>query len=289
MKTLILYCFCKDYYNKKLNIFLKNGIFNSQKVDFILIRNNDNEEYLDELNKYLYNNVWLYLRPNFGHDFGGWNDALFLNENDLKNNKVLRYKPATDNFLYTKYKKFIFLNDTIYGPFIPSYLNNIWTKYFVSKLKDNIGIVCVSVNGCNHPITKKFHNNFSKNMQMYYSIISDDLSHAQSFAYALSLESLNILMKYNFYKPNNEVLYEISKNKTKLIECYEIGMSCILRHEKKDIFSLRKDQGLIKYDKKVNNNNIWCLYNGDYPVLETIFVKQCTQNKLLDVDRYYSI
>lgn len=288
MKTLILYCFCRDKYNKNLKTYLINGLFKSDKYDFILIRNNNNFNYNQELNLYLYDNVWLFLRPNIGYDFGGWNDALFLPPSILKEKILHKPDRKPQKYLYQNYERIIFLNDTVIGPFIPNYLANPWPYYFTFNQRDNIGIVCVSMNAGSGFWLRLKYRTFTDNIQKQYGIQTEDMTHAQSFAFSLTPESLKTLLNYKFFKYDNQNLYQIAKNKDELIQCYEMGMSAILRHEGYDIYSLRNDQGLIKNDQTVKTNNIWTYKISDYPAMETIFLKQTPYIQYHDADRYRS-
>ena len=83
MKTLILYVFHQDCEN--LDVFIKRGLIESQNLKFIFICNNltpnlDTWKFIDN-----YRNVNLFIRPNIGHDFQGWNEALFLPLSSFKN------------------------------------------------------------------------------------------------------------------------------------------------------------------------------------------------------------
>ena len=51
-------------------------------------------------------------RDNIGYDFGGWSDALLLND------------------LYKNYDYFLFVNSSVIGPFIDNYLKIKWTDIY---------------------------------------------------------------------------------------------------------------------------------------------------------------
>ena len=54
-------------------------------------------------------NVYRLFRENVGYDFGGWSEALLINN------------------IYKKYDNFIFVNSSAIGPFIPSHIKCKWT------------------------------------------------------------------------------------------------------------------------------------------------------------------
>ena len=92
-KILVLYVF--HIYNERVNHFIKNCIFDDENIDFIIISNNKNNKFE------VPNNVKTLFRENIGYDFGGWSDALLINN------------------LYKNYDKFIFVNSSVIGPFLP--------------------------------------------------------------------------------------------------------------------------------------------------------------------------
>jgi hypothetical protein len=122
-KVLVLYVF--HIYNNRVKNFIKKCIFNDENTDFILISNNKNNT-IDIL---LPDNVKILYRDNIGYDFGGWSDALLINN------------------LYENYDKFIFVNSSVAGPFIPSYCNQKWTYIYrwATQRDRNHTILCSAV------------------------------------------------------------------------------------------------------------------------------------------------
>lgn len=121
-KVAVLYVFHE--YNNRVRYFIENGVFEDDNIDFIFICNNNNVT-CDVPN---YRNVRIMYRENIGHDFAGWSFAL-LNDN-----------------LYEKYEKFIFLNSTVIGPFLPLYYKNKWTQVYLDGLKDNVRLFGSTIN-----------------------------------------------------------------------------------------------------------------------------------------------
>ena len=128
MTTLILYVFHE--FNNRVDYFLKNAIFQDDKVDFLIICNNT--EITFDVPEY----VKVLKRNNIGYDFGGWSDGLFHDE------------------LYKKYDSFIFVNSSVLGPFIPSYFLGKWTDIYLNGLKNNIKLFGTTINTCGDPLNK---------------------------------------------------------------------------------------------------------------------------------------
>lgn len=280
MKILVLYCFCRE--NKVVQYFLDHAVFESDQVQFLFVRNNDDFENYDQFwSQHHFSNVNLLLRKNFGHDFGGWNDALFIDSNSLKD-RIIRGCYGGKSPLYQNYDTFVFLNDTAYGPFVPKYTNENWLDLFIAKLSKDIAMTCVSVNcmGSSENNFKYFYDE----IESFYGFKPKDKCHVQSFAFAVKYETLMLLLNHGLFMFNNERLYKVAKNKPRLIQNYEIGMSAILRHHQKSIFSFRYDQGLLKYNDNFGTDNVWC--EGEQFVYETMFVKTSKFMKHFDIPRY---
>ena len=111
-KTVVVYVY--HDYNTNVEFFIKHGLFESNKVDFIIVNNkNPLASKTSGLSLPSSSNVSLMERPNIGHDFGGWSDAIFK------------------NCLSEKYDYFILINSTVRGPFLPPwYQVKDWTGLF---------------------------------------------------------------------------------------------------------------------------------------------------------------
>ena len=122
MKTLVLYVFHE--YNKRVNYFINNALFQDEAVDFIFICNNKNINFVVPVD------VKVLKRDNIGFDFGGWSDALLTNK------------------LYKNYDNFIFANSSIMGPFINDDYQGKWIDFYLDKLKDDVKLVGSTINTC---------------------------------------------------------------------------------------------------------------------------------------------
>ena len=125
-KLLVLYVF--NIYNDRVKHFIENCIYNDPNTDFILISNNKNIDF--EVPKY----VKKLLRDNIGYDFGGWSEALLVND------------------LYKNYENFIFVNSSVMGPFLPSNYKGYWTDIYVNGLKNNIKLFGSTINTIDEPL-----------------------------------------------------------------------------------------------------------------------------------------
>lgn len=267
MKTLILYVFHEDCNN--LDIFIKRGLINSPDKRFIFICNN----IAPDLKKwdFLHNhtNVHLFIRHNIGHDFQGWNEALFLPISSLE--RKIIHSESQSTFLseceprvHTNFDRFIFINSTVTGPYLPTYVESNWVDCFASKLSDEVKMVGISVNF----LLGQYNQYISDIIKINYGFDSHNHAHIQSMIYGLDREGIDILLRYGLFKEGKV----FPENKWDLICSSEIGMSSILRHEKKSLYSYLMEQGLIKYNEVTDADNVWCT-PGVYPVCETIFSK----------------
>lgn len=271
VKRLVLYVFHEI--NRNVEFFIKHGIINDPDIEYIFIQNGLAVDF-NRWN-FLGPNVRLFIRPNVGHDFQGWNDALFLPASEL-NNKIIHHskikKTITsfedrEDYVHSLFDQIIFINSTSYGPVLPYYVKENWVECFTSKLSiDDVKMVGISVNfirGYNHP-------HMASCIKQYYGIEPRDQAHIQSMCYALDREGLDILLKYKLFSPKKQ----FTANKQELIYSAEIAMSTILRHEKKSLFSYLPGQGLIKHNVICNRDNVWWHERHiPKPICNTIFIK----------------
>jgi hypothetical protein len=118
-KTLVLYNYFESVKAKRnLKFFLDHGVHERQDTDFLLVSNS--HVCLD-----------LPIQPNFGIIFR--NNTCF----DLGAYKetILRFD------LGKRYSKFILLNGSVRGPFMPSWSKDCWTDAFTRRLNDTVKLV----------------------------------------------------------------------------------------------------------------------------------------------------
>jgi len=172
-KLLVLYIFHE--YNDRVKHFIKTCIFRDANVDFIMIAN---DKTFKGFNVPDY--VKTLTRDNIGYDFGGWSDALLTND------------------LYKKYDKFIFVNSSVIGPFIPSYSKVKWTDIYLNGLQNNVKLFGSTINACDDPINK---------------------SHVQSYIFAMNKETLQYLIHCKIFSmiDYSKTLYETVWNREVLM------------------------------------------------------------------------
>jgi len=221
-KILVLYVF--HIYNNRVNHFLNNCIFKDENVDFIVISNN--KKNIINVPDY----VKTLFRDNIGFDFGGWSEALL-----------------TDN-LYEKYDKFIFVNSSAVGPFIPIYYKNKWTDIYINGLENNVKLFGSSINTCSDPLNK---------------------SHVQSYIFSMDKITLKYLIKCEIFSINN-----FSKTFNDAINSKEILMSRKIIENNWNIGSLMKyykDVDFTFRNKKPKDYNISFLDDVMYPKFKNFF------------------
>lgn len=167
-KTLVLYVF--HIVNDRVTYFLKNCIFESDSVDFVVISNSRENKF--ECPSYVKKVI---MRENKGYDFGGWSDALLL-----------------DN-LYSNYQNFIFVNSSVIGPFLPHYYTGKWTDCYLNGLKDNVKLFGSTINNMHNPRRD---------------------AHVQSYIFSMNRTTLEYLINcrifslYNYAATFEKTIYE---------------------------------------------------------------------------------
>lgn len=236
---LVLYAYYEtDNSIKNLKFFLKNGVTDNKDVTFLFIINN-NKLSVDMPN---YKNVHVLKRNNYGYDFGA-------------------YSMALDKINIDNYKYFIFLNDTVKGPFIPRYLpKKYWYKLFTNMLSENTKL-CGS--------TKNYDPNGTHIQSS--SFCTDDVG-----VKLLIDNNIFDLKNYDNEKSDHNML--INNDKVKFILKYEIGMSKLFLDNGFKIKSLEQSENVSDRSKLPNlpltdvswNKNY---YGADLNPIEVMFYK----------------
>lgn len=227
MKYLIIYSYFETNNSKfNLNYFIKNALSNNVNVYFIFLINSIDYS----INFPNYNNIKIIKRNNFGLDFGAWSDG--LKEVNINN-----------------YDKFIFINDTVIGPFLPRYNKNDWYVLFCNLLDSKIKLSGLTIN------YKPFNDiKLSK--------------HVQSMMFCTDKIGLDILIKKKIFFDNKYHLL----NKTDFIINYEIRMSKEILESGYEITALSLSE-----NKKYEITDVWYFLNTYFKIninpLETIFYK----------------
>lgn len=161
-KTLVLFVF--DVFNDRVKLFLDNCFFKDPNVDFIVISNNKSNKFT------VPDYVKTLLRENIGYDFGGWSDALLI-----------------DN-LYKNYDNYIFVNSSVIGPFVPAYFKDNWTDIYINGLQGNVKLFGTTINtentliGVNDPLR---------------------ISHVQTYIFSMDKTTLEYLISCEIFSMTN--------------------------------------------------------------------------------------
>lgn len=219
VKYCVLYSYLETNKSKKnLTFFIKNGVNSNNDILYVFLINNHKYS----VNIPNQNNIKIICRDNIGHDFGSWKQGL---ESINKN--------------YFDY--FIFMNDTVLGPFLPRYIpNNInWYYMFCRLLSKEVKLSGLSINYF------PWGNN------------GKDLQHVQSMMFCTDKIGLDILNKCIFHITPDEYNNIYNKNRKNFIIRFEIGMSQQIIKSGFNISAL-----YVCDIKKHKTGDIW--YNNQY-------------------------
>ena len=231
-KLLVLYVF--HSYNDRVKHFINHCIFYDENVDFMVISNDKNNKFtVPDYVKTLF-------RDNIGYDFGGWSDALLTNS------------------LYENYEKFIFVNSSVIGPFIPAYRKDKWTDIFINGLENNVKLFGSTINTCKDPLNK---------------------AHVQSYIFSMDKTTLQYLISCEIFSTTNyaNTFVEAIWNKevlmsTKIIENkWNIG-SLLPQYKNVDFtFTEKKPE---EYNIRFEDDLMWKeLRNELWSEYDLVFIK----------------
>jgi|SaaInlStandDraft_1057018.scaffolds.fasta_scaffold06627_3 hypothetical protein len=231
------FCVFYSYFETKnsqenLEFFVKNGINLNSDIFYVFLINNNNYSVKIPNQK----NIKIICRDNIGHDFGSWKDGL---------------KSIKKTFDY-----YIFMNDTVRGPFLPRYIpkNISWYQMFCNLISKKVKLSGLTIN--HFPWGNK----------------GTSLHHVQSMMFCTDKVGLEILNKNIFNLTPNEYENIYKYNRKNFIIRFEIGMSQQIIKNGFDIAAL-----YLCDIKKHKTGDIW--YNNKYlgttiNPLETMFIKK---------------
>jgi hypothetical protein len=233
---LVLYSYYEtEIALNNLKFFIKNGLVINNDVHYVFIINGNKYTKIIPNN----NNITILTRENKGHDFAAWSFGL-------------------SKINYNNYNKFILMNDTVCGPYIPRYIpNNLnWYKMFTNLLSDKIKLSGLTINYYPWDNT-------------YYS------KHVQSMIYCTDKIGLDLLIKNNILLNRNDYYNKYYDNtdslKKEYVIKFEFGLSKVILDNNYDIAALYssdiiKDKtGDVWFNNKYNDDNI--------NPFETMFIK----------------
>ncbi|KAK1599053.1 uncharacterized protein LY79DRAFT_536771 [Colletotrichum navitas] len=123
-RALILYAFAEsETARENLKFFINQGLHDA--ADFIFILNGETSVGAIIPQK---NNIRVISRPNTCFDLGAYGEVLRKDD------------------LYKKYKRFITLNASIRGPFLPHWAQSCWSDLYLGRLTDTVKLVGMTAN-----------------------------------------------------------------------------------------------------------------------------------------------
>lgn len=234
-KYCILYSYFETEKSKEhLEFFLKNGIQNRKEVFYIFVIANYN--YSVEFPNQ--SNIKIIPRENVGHDFSSW--------------KVGLDSTATNDFDY-----FIFMNDTVCGPYIPRYISQdiTWYTMFCNLLSEEIKLSGLTINY--YPWQKVLKSG----------------EHVQSMMFCTDKIGLDILKKEIFHIEPDQMQNIYNNNRKQFILNFEIGMSRKIIEYGYKIAALY----ICDMNEKYKTGDIWNnnkYFNTTINPFETLFIKK---------------
>jgi hypothetical protein len=117
-RPLVLYAYSETP-NARTNLifFLAHGLH--QNADFVFVMNGESSATALIPNK---SNIRIVQRENDCYDLGAYAEVL-----------------TTDDF-YKSYQKYILMNASIRGPFVPSYATGCWSDMYLGKITDKVKV-----------------------------------------------------------------------------------------------------------------------------------------------------
>jgi hypothetical protein len=238
------YCVLYSYFEtdkskKNLTFFLQNGIVENDDIFYVFIVNNDTYQVQIPPQE----NINVMTRKNLGHDFGSWKHGL--------------------ESLDKPFDYYIFMNDTVCGPFLPRYIPKMipWYQMFCNLLSDVVKLSGLTINY--FPWGRRENN----------------WEHVQSMMFCTDKIGVDILKKEIFHYSLEQFEDIYNKSRSNFIIQFEIGLSkCIIQNG----FEIA---ALYYADiKKYKTGDIW--YNNKYfnttvNAFETMFLKTNRVNSTL--------
>jgi len=217
-----MYCVIFLYYEhgykarENLDFFIKHGIHDNDDVHYYIVING----YMCSLSQQIprYDNVTVIERDNVGHDYGGVSECLV----NIRNNGS-----------FNVYDRFIILNSTVCGPYLPPYIPKSvsWYSMFTHKLDENTKLSGTALNY----VCGKYG------------------SHVQSMSYCTDRIGMEILFSERIFgRDASEYSAIYNNSRWDFIFTLEVGMSdAIIKHGYK-IGAL-----YINDINKLTNGNVW--------------------------------
>lgn len=227
MKTLVVFVFSKrasdlrTMFDENLQFFIKHGIVHRPDIDYYLVVNGEAQPpNAEKFTRVIH-------RENKGGDFGGWGH-------------VLQGERHWD--------RYILINDTCRGPFLPRWSTGHWVDLFLSRIDTVKNDRLVKLVGPteNHAFYK----------------------HIQSYCFGTDATTVDFLVKKGVFSP----FFDYNDDKFKIIMHHEIGMSKHVIENGWEIYSFLLKQH--KYPVHGDMQYLSGWYDGiNVNPLELMFIK----------------
>ena len=126
-RPLIIFAYSEsDYSRANTLFFIRHGLH--AEADFIFILNGESS--IEQAIPNNMSNIRVIKRENTCFDLGAMGIVL----------------KSDNNALVKKYKKFILMNSSIRGPFVPTWGKGCWSDFFLSKVTEKVKLVGIAVN-----------------------------------------------------------------------------------------------------------------------------------------------
>jgi hypothetical protein len=173
-RTAIIYVYYEkdESYKSNFKYFLTHGVFQHPSLAFYVVIQGGCT--LD-LSPYE-NVVTVWSRDNSGYDFGGYGHAI----------QKLASMPD-----YKSIKRFIFVNTSTMGPFMPTYTGHTWVQAFLDMIQGDVKLAGSTIN-----------------CELFQTINP----HVQSYAFVLDDEGLEYLRKQGIFSTEYTAYWDVVKN-----------------------------------------------------------------------------
>jgi lipopolysaccharide biosynthesis protein len=231
MRHLVVYSYYETYYGvSNLSFFMQHGVKEDPNIHYVFVVSSPE----CSVPILPFNNVTVVHRENYGYDFGGWGAGL----------------KAVD---VEQFDRFIFLNTTALGPFLPRYLppEMHWYDLFTHRLQGDVKMVGSTIN--------------------YLPQYPDTNKHIQSYSFALDRTAVRILLNNSIFDPK-------ASDKQTIINEHEVMMSKLLLIDGYDLFAFQLSEAVnskVEDKSKLNDDPNFdnCYYGLSINPLEVMFVK----------------
>jgi hypothetical protein len=248
VRYVVLYAYFENPRSKTaLEFFLDHGVVEKPDVQYILITNG-NACSLDIPTGSAFASL---NRENSGNDFAAWSHGLSTLSDVLARRGTTLASDA----------RYVFLNDTVTGPFLPRYIDPVampWYRWFTALLSDTVKISGPTINS----------HCLKRTTDTGEEIVIPSI---QSMAFCLDQIGLDILIKHGIMlaSPGEyAATFRGGKGKRDYVIKYELGMSKVIYeagYTADALFTVLRPVGQIWGKGRY--------HRGEVHPFETIFVK----------------